>query len=228
MVSKDEGLEAKIKKLFVKDKKTGMIRFIDEDYFLSQELGYSLQSKSAEEILNDLRKEFGRDIEIKKLFQQYLAQTNVFKSAYNQRDICKTLKPGTEGYYSDNFLREWDLNYKEFVPPENPYLTYEERHNASKVFESNIYDTREILPLIEKNIDGFRILDKRIGSHDVHVEYCGVKFQVMAGSHHPYEVPYANIIKLLKRIVKEDIKKKNIGEDDQSKRLEVLKNHIFE
>ncbi|HLD33093.1 MAG TPA: hypothetical protein VJB66_00055 [Candidatus Nanoarchaeia archaeon] len=77
------------------------------------------------------------------------------------------------------------------------------------------------------DISGFKIEDKVIGTHDVHVNYQGTGFQIMAGSQHRYEVPRSNIMRTLYRIVEEDVKNGNIKEEDKAARIEVLKNYVF-
>ncbi len=228
MVSKDDDseLEKKARKFAIKESKSGDVRFVDPEYTISNELGHPIGLENAEKVLEELKVEFGNE-EYRKMIQEDFARTGYFERAYLQRDMYKILNPNSEGYYVDKFLRDWDPNYRPFVPQKNPYLTYDEIKEMPKEVQKHIYDTRKILPLIEKNIKGFHISGMKIGSHDVHVEYRGAKFQVMAGSIQPYEVSMKNIIRVLKRIVKEDLKKKQIRKEDQTQRLEVLKNLIF-
>jgi len=219
-------LEKSVKKLFVKDK-TGKVRIADPDYLLGNEIGHPIYQEDAEEVLKELDKEFGKDENLKEILQTALKKGGYFELAYKQRDMASTLKKGEIPFYADEFLKHWDPNYKKFEAPKKTYLTYKD-DEREKITTAGPYDTREVLPVLEKNISGFKIEDKPIGTHDVHVSYQGARFQIMAGSRNSYEVPRQNILRALNRIVREDAKTGNISEGEKTARLEVLKNYVFE
>ncbi|MFH1710689.1 MAG: hypothetical protein ABH840_00070 [Nanoarchaeota archaeon] len=157
-----------------------------------------------------------------------MKEARYIDAAYNQRDIVRSIVPNSPAFFADVFLKEWDKDYREFVPPKNPRLVYVERPGMEKLPRAETYDTREALPLLEKNIEGFKIEDRTIGTHDVNVSYRGAGFHIMAGSYQPHEVPRRNILRALRRITKEDVDKKDINPDEAALRLEVLKNYTFE
>lgn len=229
-VGEESKLEKDVIRLFVKDKKKGQIRFADHDYVMGRELGHPVQSESAQKVLEELKKDFGEEEEFKKILQQEFEKAGYFKAAYTQRDILQainTKEPKTEGDYADLFLKQWDPNYHPFTPPKNPLLVYQEKPRQEKATIREIYDTREIVPIMAKNIDGFEIVEE-MGNHDVTVEYKGARFQIFAGSKSPYEVPWKNIRRALHRIVEEDVKSESIKEDEQGLRLEVLEKYVFD
>jgi len=227
LLTEESELERKIEKLFIKDPKTREIIVTDFLYLFGGELGHTVVSRKAKEVLDELKNKLGKDKITKKIAQEDLENSSYFKIAYSQRDICESLEPETEGYYADRFLFEWDLNYKSFVPSKNPYLIYKDEQKLVKLEDKEIYDTRDVLSIMKHNIEGFKIIDKKIGQHDVLIEYRGARFHIMAGSKKPYELPKKNIIRVLKRIIIEDIKKKNIEEGDQKRRLDILRNYLF-
>ena len=225
VVEGESDLETNVKKLFVRDQKTGKIRIADPDYLLGNEMGHSVYKENADEVLEELDKEFGQDKDIKGILQEALKKGGYFELAYKQRDIASELKRGSVPFYADMFLKQWDPKYKKFEAPKNLYLVYND-NTRKKITTDGPYDTREILPILEDNIPGFKIEDETIGTHDV-ISYQGARFQIMAGSFNRYEVPRQNIMRTLNRIVREDVKRGNINEEDKATRLEVLKNYVF-
>ncbi|MBI3032387.1 hypothetical protein HYY69_02840 [Candidatus Woesearchaeota archaeon] len=224
----EDNLEVIIKeqtKLFIKDKQSGSVKFVDDNYILGKEVGSSIYSKSAEEVLTDLEEILDSE-ELKPLLQEELKKAGYFEAAYLQRDIATSLEQGSIAEVADKFLKTLDPEYKPFTPTKNLYLIPKKIPDKDKVTLRNIYDTREVLPLLEKNIDGFKVIPP-IGNHDVTVEYNGVRFIVFAGSNKPYEVPRVGIVRALNRIAREDARNNDITEDEIRQRIEVLKEQVF-
>ena len=226
-ISKEQpDLEGKVARLLVEDNRY-VVRFVDTSYVLSRELWHNVSAKSAEEVLGELRQEFSSDNELKHILQEELRKNGYFKAAYMQRDIVGKLEESAVATYADKFLSEWDPDYMGFVPPKNKYLRYK-NEDTVKLTRKDVYDTRKALPAMEKNITGFKVLDKFIGNHDVNVEYNGARFRILAGSLNSYEVPLRNIMWALKRIAEEDVKAGNINDSEKRLRIEVLTKSIFD
>ena len=215
-------------KLFTSKPKSKKVTFVDYANIIGKELGHAVWSVPVEAVLGEIKKEFGSDNDLKDIIKKEFKNAGYFKAAYMQRDTHRKLEKGSPEYFADVFLQEWDSDYRAFVPQKNPYLIFNPKPKIERLNRKNIYDTRRILPLMEENIDGFKILDNPIGNHDVNVEYKGVIFEVYAGSKHPYEVPIKNIERALKRIAYEDAKKKEIKEQERVIRADILSEYIFE
>ena len=224
VVEGESGLEKEVKKLFVRDK-MGRIKMADPDYLIGKEIGHPVYSEDAQDVLDELDKEF-RDDDLKTVLRDALKKGGYFEMAYQQRDHATELKQGSIARVADKFLKKWDADYRKFEPPKNKYLAYRE-DAREKLPTQNAYDSRVAVHLLKKNIEGFEIEDKVIGSHDVHVSYLGARFQVMGGSFHPYEIPHSSIVRALYRVAEEDVKRKHIKESEKAARIEVLRNYIF-
>ena len=211
------------KKLLIVDKKTSIVKFIDFNYLIESEIGHM---ESAEETLKGLATIVGNDIELKQLIQQEFKSNGYFFLAYMQRDLVADIEPGSIANYADLFLKQWDSEYKPFIAQKNPFLVAKSIDEKYRIQLKEIYDTRKVLPMLEKSIDGFKVIYP-IGSHDVSVEYKSVKLTAYAGTNKPYEIWRVSIIRLINRIAYEDAKKGDIKEHEQRQRIEALKEQVF-
>lgn len=226
----EEGeLEKMTNKLFVEGKKRGAntVRLHDPLGNFRIEIGTKADSDTAYDVLASLSEKYADDKEAREMLQELLGEAGYFDVAYHQRDSAQKLKRNTVAHAADEFLKEWDPDYREWVEPESPLLTYQPHEGIKKLNnDTGDYDTRDVLPILKDNIEGFEIEDSPIPAGDVSVSYKGAGFQVFAG--HDYSVDKSSIIRALNRISKEDVKKGDIKSGDRSLRLSVLKDYIFD
>ncbi|HLD33094.1 MAG TPA: hypothetical protein VJB66_00060 [Candidatus Nanoarchaeia archaeon] len=147
----ESDLEKNVRKLFARDQKTGKIRIADPDYLLGNEMGHAVYKENADEVLEELDKEFGQDGDLKKILQESLKKGGYFELAYKQRDVASELKRGSIPFYADKFLKQWDPGYKKFEAQKNPYLIYHDDEHT-KITTDGPYDTRDVLPILERNM----------------------------------------------------------------------------
>lgn len=212
------GLEATTQKLFYTDKK-GIVRINDFAGNLSSKGSY--QGEPADKALKELEDEY-KSKEEKELLQETFAPEYV-PAARRQRDSCTAprIPEHSEFAAADRFLKDWDPNY---TPFKNPFLRpgeYSTHLNPS----SGVYDTRDIINVMESNIPGFTV--ELMTSHDVTVSYDGERFNIFAGSSNPYETDKSQINHAITRIAESDLKRSRIQENELSERIEVLKKAIF-
>ncbi|MAG38391.1 hypothetical protein CMI45_03345 [Candidatus Pacearchaeota archaeon] len=226
----EEGeLEKMTNKLFVEGKKRGAntVRLHDPLGNFRSEIGTKADSDTAYDVLASLSEKYADDKEAREMLQELLGEAGYFDVAYHQRDSAPKLKRNTAAHAADEFLSKWDPNYREWVEPASPLLTYQPHEGIRKLNnDTGDYDTRNALPILKDNIEGFEIEDSPIPAGDVSVSYKGAGFQVFAG--HDYSVDKSSIIRALNRISKEDVKKGDIESEDRSLRLSVLKDYIFD
>ena len=222
-------LEKMTNKLFVESKKRGssIVRLNDPLGNFRSEIGTNADSNTAYDVINSLTKKYADDKEAREMLQELLGEAGYFDLAYHQRDSAPKLKRNTVAHAADEFLRSWAPDYRGWVEPASPLLTYQP-HEGIRKLDNNTgdYDTRKALLVLEENIEGFKIEDSTIPAGDVKVSYKGAGFQVFAG--HDYSIDKSSIIRTLNRISKEDVKKGEIDSEDRSLRLSVLKDYIFD
>ena len=220
-------LEKMTNKLFVESKKRGAntVKLHDPLGNFRSEIGTKADSSTAYDVIDSLTEKYADDKEAREMLQELLGEAGYFDVAYHQRDSAPKLKRNTVAHAADEFLSEWDPNYREWTEPSSPLLTYTPHEGISKLNNDvGDYDTRNVLPILKENIEGFDYED--IPAGDVRVSYRGAGFQFFAG--HDYSVDKSSIIKVLNRISKEDVKKGEIDSEDRSLRLSVLKDYIFD
>ena len=220
-------LEKMTNKLFVESKKRGtnIVRLNDPLGNFRSEIGTKADSSTAYDIIDSLTEKYSDDKEAREMLTELLDEAGYFDIAYHQRDSAPKLRRNTAAHAADEFLSKWDPNYREWIEPRSPLLTYQPHLGIRKLnSNTSVYDTRDALPILKENIPGFDYDD--VPSGDVKVSYNGAGFQVMAG--HDYQIHRDSLNKALNRISKEDVKKGDIKSEDRSLRLSVLKDYIFD
>jgi len=212
-------------KLFVRDKRTGMIKMIDPVGAIFNEIKYPSVSKSAQTVLDDMENCVNGDKDFKEVVSSEMDDAGYIRAAYLQRDASRSLEPMTPPFFADLFLKKFDPKYRGFVPPTNELLIYDESQISNQLLDKEVYDTRKVIPIMAENIPDFKL--ELMSNHDPAVSYKGAKFNMMAGSKKPYEIPKKNIVRALNRIMREDLKKRRINESEKEERLSVLKRIMF-
>ncbi|MBW3015783.1 hypothetical protein KY330_05140 [Candidatus Woesearchaeota archaeon] len=222
----EDDKESKLIGILRKTKK-GVI-FSDPNWTIAQDLGHPVTDKPADVVLDELES-VAKDPDIKEILQDGYKESGYIDSAYRQRDENKEiteLKPQSIEWYADRFVKAFDKNYKPWLKPLLRMPDEEEMKELESI-GAGPYDTRDALPLIEDNVEGFIIDDKTIGTHDVHVTYRGARFQVFAGSQTPYETSKAQIDQVINRMVEEDAKAGRITDKEKAKRRDVIRKRIY-
>lgn len=209
-----------VEKLFFKDER-GVIRMHDFLGEISQE-GIDPR-EPAKEILKDLKEKF-KEPSLKELATDMLGDSYV-PVAKKQRDSYAqySIPENSEFEMADKFLKDWDEHYTKFVPTILREKTYKTHLNR----EQGTYDSREVVEVMEDNIEGFGVEDKKIGTHDVNISYQGTGSILTAGSGTPYETDSNAINARLRRFVEIDVSNGTIKEEDSEQRLNVLKAAIY-
>ena len=218
----------KLEHILFKDKRTHKIKMADKDYFFGRELGHPVDNESAQDVLKEIHEKF-KDPELKEVLSHFLQELGKTDALYKQRDSYKgkKLEKDTPEFVADQILKEIDPNFKEFEQ-KNKYLSYSAKPAMQTITKQGAYDTRELLPLMEKNIENFKVADKTIGSHDVYVEYRGARFRVFAGSGTPYETSPEEVRRILREeIAQRDYEHGDIKQEEIGKRVKILEKYIF-
>ena len=210
------------KRLFYTDSR-GIVRITDPLGEFIRE-GISYRELKASEVIKMLRDLWGKTEEDKQLARESILKDYILW-ARAQRDSSTAfpIPRGSETEMADNFLRDWDPQYQPVVHPLLRERTYDANLNPT----SGVYDTRDIIKVMQENVPGFKLDEKEIPNHDVPVSYYGERFLILGGTQNPYETDKSQINNAIVRIAKSDIKRKTLLPGDLDKRIKVLKIAIF-